>query len=54
MMSRQDIADYHTRVFLENGGGDVFGGATWDKYMGWSGGLIYDWCPPPSCMKITE
>ena len=38
MLSRQDIADYRTRVLLENGGGDVFGGATWDKYMGWTGG----------------
>ena len=28
---------------------NVFGGNTWDKYMGWSGGMIYDWCPQPSC-----
>lgn len=49
--SRQEIAGFHTSVFLANGGGDVFGGATWDKWFTWwlspLGG--YDWCPAPSC-----
>ncbi len=49
MLSRQTIADFHSAAFTTNGAGDVFGGATWDKYMGWSGGMIYDWCPSPSC-----
>ncbi len=49
MLDRKTIADFHLFVFLENGAGGVFGGSTWDKYMGWSGGVIYDWCPSPSC-----
>ncbi|WP_295575122.1 RHS repeat-associated core domain-containing protein [uncultured Stenotrophomonas sp.] len=49
MLSRQAIANFHYSVFAENGAGKVFGGSTWDKYMGWSGGIFYDWCPSPSC-----
>lgn len=49
MLSRQTIANFHSSVFAANGAGSVFGGATWDKYMGWSGGVVYDWCPSPSC-----
>lgn len=45
-----DITQFHRNVFSQYGADpDVFGGATWDYYMGWSGGVFYDWCPSPSC-----
>lgn len=43
-----DIGRFHNSVFEENGGGNVFGGQTYDDIFG-RGGFGYDWCPSPSC-----
>ena len=42
-ISRSTVADFHRDVFMRNGAGDVFGGKTWDRWLG-KGGLGYDWC----------
>nr|WP_242108182.1 RHS repeat-associated core domain-containing protein [Luteimonas aquatica] len=48
----RDIGQFHRDVFTRYGADpNVFGGATWDKYMGWSGDAIYNWCPFPSCPR---
>ncbi len=47
-----DIGAFHTKIFLDNGAGDIFGGATWDSISKWTLGTarsIYEWCPAPSC-----
>jgi RHS repeat-associated protein len=51
MLKRQNIVDFHKTVFIANGGGDVFGGKTWDRLAGWANGFGYDWCPSPSCAR---
>jgi hypothetical protein len=47
MLERQDIANFHYKVFMSHGAGDVFGGKFMDKIPG--ARFLYDWCPPPSC-----
>jgi hypothetical protein len=51
MLKRQAIVDFHNATFRVNGGGDVFGGATLDRWAGWANGFGYDWCPSPSCAR---
>ncbi|HLM52257.1 MAG TPA: RHS repeat-associated core domain-containing protein [Pseudoxanthomonas sp.] len=47
-----DITRFHRDVFAQHRADpSIFGGSTWDSYMGWSGGAIYDWCPSPSCRQ---
>lgn len=50
-LDRQQISDFHNNVFDKHGAGRVFGGDTWDRWLGWTGDTFYDWCPSPSCRR---
>lgn len=48
-MTKQEAANFHQKVFHENGAGNVFGGRIYDSVLRSPGKALYNWCPEPSC-----